>query len=368
MAQHETDCDVPVVTFRVPRVRDGETQLGHEIRALACRVASAFAAVDPYVAAADRAGQLRAAAEVAQALNRVLGAQEASTHGEARPVHSASQPYFRVRTAYLTDHQALWQSTGVLARAAADLAYAPVAASDLVLEARGMCTAILDLAGAPALDLPAPAPAAERDGPLAVDADLERTWARRWLIGHHVRFLFEACAATALTDGAHYLRQGCTVRAVERIRAATVFVEAFPAAVAHACAMPAEHYLAAIRPGMAPPVLPQPLSGRMHCTYTCFRKAMRALLTCLPEPHAELSERAPELAQARNALLHANLIDAERHVAVAYFMLATRCSLAQPAGSLTNAVTELRQICQRRIAQYAPLLDTYRPSSQKAYH
>jgi hypothetical protein len=349
-AQHRSDGDVPVVIFRLPRVRDGETQLGDEVRALACRTAGALAAVDPYAAAADCAGQLRAAAGVAQALNRVLGVQEPPAQGEATPVHSASQPYFRVRTADLTDHQALRQSAGVLARAAADLAYAPVAASDLALEARGMCTAILDLAGVPAVDLPAPVPAVA-DAPLEVDADLEGSWARRWLIGHHVRFLFEACAATALTEAAHYLGQGCLGRAVGRIGAATVFVQAFPAAVAHACAMPAEHYLAAIRPGMAPPVLPQPLSGRMHRTYTCFRQAMRALLACLPEPHAELSERAPDLAQARNALLHADLIDAERHIAVAYAMLATRRSLAQPAGSPTNAVTELRQICQRRIAR-----------------
>ena len=150
-----------------------------------------------------------------------------------------------------------------------------------------MCTAILDLAGTPAVDLPAPVPAAG-DAPLEVDADVERSWARRWLIGHHVRFLFEACAATALTDAAHYLAQGCMVRAVGRIGAATVFVQAFPAAVTHACA-----------------------------------------------------------------------------IAVAYFMLATRRSLAQPAGSPTNAVTELRQICQQRIARYAPLLDTYRPSGRK---
>ncbi|MDQ6739491.1 MAG: hypothetical protein M3021_03745, partial [Actinomycetota bacterium] len=245
-----------MVIFRVPRVRDGETQLRDEARALVCRTAGALAAVDPYAAAADRAGQLRAAAGVAQALNRVLGAQEPPAQGGATPAHSASQLYFRVRTADLTDQQALWQGAGVLARAAADLAYAPVAASDLALEAKGMRTAILDLAGAPALGLPAPVVPAAGDAPLEVDADLERSWARRWLIGHHVRFLFEACAATALTDAAHYLGQGCTVRAVERIGAATVFVQAFPAAVAHACVMPAEHYLAAIRPGMAPPVLP----------------------------------------------------------------------------------------------------------------
>jgi len=364
-AGHQRDSDFPVVVFRMPQVRDGAPQLESEVRALACRTADAFAVVDPYAAAADRAEQLHAAAAVAQALHRVLSTQDTPIDAEASPVGSASQPYFRVRTADLTDEQALWQGAGVLARAAADLAYAPVAASDLALEARGMRFAILDLVGAPAVDRPAPVPAA-CDSDLRVDADLERTWARRWLIGHHVRFLFEACAAAALTDSAHYLRQGCTVHAVGRIHAAIVFVQAFPAAVAHACAMPAEHYLAAVRPGMAPPALPQPLSGRMHRTYTCYRQAMRTLLTCLPEPHAELSERAFELAQARNALLHADLIDAERHIAVAYLMLATRRSLAQSPGSLTNAVTELRRICQRRIARYAPLLDTYRPSSRKA--
>ncbi len=95
-----------------------------------------------------------------------------------------------------------------------------------------MRAAVLDLAGVPAADLPELVPAAGRDASLPLDSDPERVWAQRWLIGHHARFLFEVCAATALTDGARHLRHGCADQAVVCIRDATVFVRAFPAAVA----------------------------------------------------------------------------------------------------------------------------------------
>ncbi len=272
--------------------------------------------------------------------------------GETLPTASDNQTYFRVRVGRLTAPQALAHGVGVASRAIADLAWAPVSASDMSLETTALCSSLVlfgEAAGG-LLGGECPAPKVPLTQALAP--------AERWIVGHHVRFLIETCAAASLWSAAMSVSEGDISSAVTRISAATACVRGLPAAVAHACAMPRGHYRGVIRPGMAPPALDSPLSGRQHHTYKDLRRAIRQLLKVLPETHHALAARSRELAYARNQLLHADLIDAERHISFACTMVTTSRSLAQPAGSPIDAVTELRHISHVRAATYAPLLDT----------
>ncbi len=135
-----------------------------------------------------------------------------------------------------------------------------------------------------------------------------------------------------------------------------MLVRALPAAAAHASAVPPTHYRQVVRATVQPPMVTNPLSGRMHSTHISYRRSIGRLLKHLPQPHEGLSRSAPNLARVRSDLLHSDLIDAERHIALAHDMIATDPSLAQGADSAVNAVSELRRIARRRADQYAALL------------
>ncbi|WP_194819717.1 hypothetical protein [Nocardia sp. XZ_19_385] len=344
----------PVAVFR--GVRDGGRvpDLNARVRAEAERTATALAAIPTHSGPVERTAAVRQAAAAAGELVSALSADAEAVLGEDLPADSASQSFFRVREVELSDQQAALHGALVVQRGLSDLCRAPLAGADLAVELSGMRQAVLDLTGADEtggstlenLDVPA----------TSEEISVEREWTARWLVGHQVHVLFNICAAVAVTDAAHYLRRGAAEAALSRLDHATTYVRGFPAAMIHASTIPVEYYMAAVRPTMQPPKTAIPLSGRHHRGYKTFRAAMKELLGVVPEDYEKLVIRDPELAAARDALLEADLIDAERHVTLAYSMVRLRRSIAQLPTGPDNAVGELRLIRHRRAAQYAPLL------------
>uniref|UniRef100_A0AAU2V7L8 Uncharacterized protein n=1 Tax=Streptomyces sp. NBC_00003 TaxID=2903608 RepID=A0AAU2V7L8_9ACTN len=303
----------------------------------------------------ERTRALRHAASAAGALVAALSDQAPAVAGEALPAESVSQSFFRVREEELSDQQAALHGALVVHRALEDLCEAPLSGGDLALELAGMRKAVADLTGTTpgtGRDFDPPTTALEP----GAGASLEDVWTARWLIGHQVHVLFNVCAAVAVADAAGHLRHGDSDAALLRLSDATVYVRGFPAAMTHASTIPAEYYRASIRHTMAPPSVDIPLSGRQHRGYKLFRAAMKDLLSVVPDPYEQLAARAPELAEARGALLEADIVDGERHVTLAYSMVHLDHSIAQNPEGPDNAVAELRLMRHRRAAQYACLI------------
>ncbi|WP_312018567.1 hypothetical protein [Streptomyces sp. I05A-00742] len=303
----------------------------------------------------ERALALRQAATDAGELAASLTDLAPAVVGEELPPESTSQSYFRVREEELSDQQAALHGVLVVHRGLEDLCDAPLSGSDLAAEVAGMRQSVLDLTGAtPGSDPDSVPPAAAPEA--GAGSSSESVWSARWLIGHQVHVLFNVCAAVAVADATGHLRRGDDAAALARLADATVYVRGFPAAMTHASTIPADYYMAAIRPTMAPPSVDVPLSGRQHRGYKLFRAAMKDLLSVVPGSYEQVADRAPELAEARGALLEADVVDAERHVTLAYSMVHLLRSLAQKPEGPDNAVAELRLMRHRRAARYAPLI------------
>ncbi|GAB2724026.1 hypothetical protein GCM10010442_51600 [Kitasatospora kifunensis] len=318
-----------------------------------------LAGVATHARPAERTTALRQAASVAGELAAALSALGPAVAGEGVPAESTSQSYFRVREVELSDQQAALHGVLVIHRGLEDLCDAPLSGADLALEVAGMRQSVLDLTGAaPGTvpdTLPGPVPPVAVPEPGA-GPSMESVWSARWLIGHQVHVLFNICAAVCVAEATRRLRHGDVDAALLRLADATVYVRGFPAAMTHASMIPADYYMAAIRQTMAPPSVDVPLSGRQHRGYKLFRAAMKDLLTVVPDSYEHLAARTPELAEARGALLEADIVDGERHVTLAYSMVHLRRSIAQKPEGPDNAVAELRLMRHRRAAQYASLI------------
>ncbi|GLV85048.1 hypothetical protein Slala03_47370 [Streptomyces lavendulae subsp. lavendulae] len=329
--------------------------LGPRVDAEAKRTACVLAGLATHARPVERTRALRQATATAGEWVAALSAPAPAAAGEELPAESTSQSYFRVREGELSDQQAALHGALVIHRGLEDLCEAPLSGADLALEVTGMRQAVLDLTGTAADadrdDVPPVAVPEPGAGPL-----LESVWSARWLIGHQVHVLFNVCAAVAVADATRHLRHGDSDAALVRLADATAYVRGFPAAMTHASTVPADYYMAAIRHTMAPPSVDVPLSGRQHRGYKLFRAAMKDLLSVVPDSYEQLAARAPELAEARGALLEADIVDGERHVTLAYSMVRLRRSIAQKPEGPDNAVAELRLMRHRRAAQYASLI------------
>ncbi|MFD7093314.1 hypothetical protein [Streptomyces xanthophaeus] len=329
--------------------------LGPRVDAEAKRTAGVLAGLATHARPHQKTVALRQAAATAGELVAALSDVAPAVAGEDLPPESTSQSFFRVREVELSDQQAALHGVLVVHRGLEDLCEAPLSGADLALEAAGMRQAVLDLTGAAPGAAPDPVPpVAAPEAPAG--ESLEDVWSARWLIGHQVHVLFNVCAAVAVADATRHLRHGDGDAALLRLADATVYVRGFPAAMTHASTVPADYYMAEIRHTMAPPSVDAPLSGRQHRGYKLFRAEMRDLLSVVPDSYEHLAARAPQLAEARGALLEADIVDGERHVTLAYSMVHLRRSIAQKPEGPENAVAELRLMRHRRAAQYAPLI------------
>lgn len=318
-------------------------------------VSGALAAVPAFGGPAERDAALRAAARATAELLRCLSRYADPVDGETLPTRSPVQGYFRVRTTKLTAAQAALHAALVIASAIADLRNAPLAGSDIARETAAMRQVVLDLAGS---DGDQTVEIKLDDGQIeAVPASSQRqVWLSRWIIGHHVHVLLNVYATIALQQAIAFLRAGETHLATRKLTTVTTYVEGFAPARAHAATLPSDFYNVVVRPTMVPTVVPVPLSGKMHVEYQLYRKRVDELLAVLPQPVNELALPEPELAFAREELLDADLIEAERHVCLVEPVVGNERSLIQPPRSSENAVAVLRRMRHKRAAQFEPFL------------
>jgi len=345
----------PVAVFCDPGEPHALPCLSTAAREHADGLSAALAAIPAFGGPAERDAGLRAAGRAAAALVRCLSLEADPVDGETLATRSHVQGYFRVRTAPLTSSQAALHAAMVIASAMADLRNAPLAGSDLARETIAVRQVVVDLAGSegePAVEI------ARDDGHVEpTPASTQRqVWLSRWIIGHHVHVLLNVYATIALQEAIALLRAGATHLATYKLAAVTRYVQGFAPARAHAATLPSDFYNVVVRPTMVPTVVPVPLSGKMHVEYQLYRKRVDELLEVLPEPVNELALSEPELAFAREELLDADLIEAERHVCLVEPVVGNERSLIQPPRSSENAVAVLRRMRHKRAAQYEPFL------------
>ncbi|MEU8606046.1 hypothetical protein [Streptomyces parvulus] len=269
-----------------------------------------------------------------------------SIGGEEFAAKSLVQQYFRIRTADLDSAQASAHAIGVLVRSLDDLRSAPLAGASATRETAAIRQVLIDQGahGDAAL--------VDESGPpgRALPEQTSHHWFARWISAHQLHALFNVHAALAIGRAIEELHEHDVETATVHIRRATVYVNGFSAARAHALALPTSFYNDVLRPSMAPPLTSAPLSGRMHLEYKAYRSQISRLLTAVPLDIGELAEDEPELAFAREALLEADLIDSESHVCLVEPVVGHAKSLIQNAGSKGYALSILRGIRDRRAA------------------
>ncbi|GHF24181.1 hypothetical protein GCM10010359_28020 [Streptomyces morookaense] len=346
----------PVAVFWNADPALGTPEFGAEVQAMAARLASALAEVPVYQGIAARDAGLAKAEAAADALVRRLSADVRAPDGDRLAAASPVEEYFRTRMAALSAPQAALQAVLVVHRGVTDLRSAPLAGSDLEYELTAMRQALVDLTGCTSTAAAEPSCAdRQSDHPPSTSAP-QAMWLARWITGHHIHALFNVCATSVLRKALSHVRAGAVREAVDHLRRTVVYVRGVPASRAHAAAMPADFYCEIVRPTMTPPIVSLPLSGRMHVGFLAWRDALEELLLVLPDPVDELARRAPELAFAREELLEADLVEAERHVCLAESAVAGARSLIQPPRSTENAVAVLRLMRHKRAARYAPFV------------
>jgi hypothetical protein len=294
-------------------------------------------------------------ARTVEACRDLAGELAQSTHPvavEELPARLPIHEYFGVRQAVLSPQQAAANAATVVYRGLADLRYPLVDINDMAAEIAAMRLALADLIALPAPDEAAAAPTRHPEAEYQPSGEgLER-----WIVAHHVYFLFNLRAAAEVHAAIRALRRADGQAAAGHMAQATHYVRGFSAAMAHSAAMPAAYYAEHVRHTMGPPHATVSLTGGMQPQHKAFRSALRRLLEALPDEHGELALRDRRLATTRAALLDADLIDIERHAHVADKLVGSDHSLVQREDGKENAVSMLRTMRHLRAAKYAPLM------------
>lgn len=176
----------------------------------------------------------------------------------------------------------------------------------------------------------------------------------RWKLGHLVYGLANRAAARKVEHAAGELVGGGAEAARELLSAATDDIEAASAAMELAAALSAAQYRSEVRPTMQPPQLGVPLSGAMNADHRSLRQALSRLIAVLGQPFGDLAACDPELAEARDHLLHADLSDLERHIVLTLRLVGSRPALDEGGGQ--SAVQTLRALYLKRLRRYAAML------------
>lgn len=307
-------------------------------------VEAALATLDPFGGSHARNTAATAIASAAQAA--ALAAPATAIPAAQSPV----QEYFRTRTARLDGDAAAAACLRIISGAWMDLADAPVSGADLtrLVAATQGVVSLLD----------GPRAAATPDEGVRADSFGTHThvWATRWIVAHQVHSMLAVYATLQIDEARSRIALTEHGGAAVALNRAAELVRGFPAARAHALAVPTSFYEEVLRPSMLPPLTVVPLSGRMHTEYRAFRESLGRLLEDVPLSAAELAANDPVLALARDALLEADLIDAERHVTAVEAVVGSDRSLIQAPRSHENAVSMLRRIRAERTAWAAPYL------------
>ncbi|MEV7230528.1 hypothetical protein AB0M79_26430 [Polymorphospora sp. NPDC051019] len=315
------------------------------------------------------------------------------------PVHS---DYFRVRHTPLTPHQQAAQTAVAVFRTLADLRLTMLEINDVLAEVASMSLLFRLLRPAsaggtngstpdgPPVDVPAGPPptqpaapngsagtatpngtAAGTAAPDGTAADMaapdnlaesaaayrpDGDWMDRWFLVHHYYFVLNVYAAALIHRAVEHTRAGADGPAAAALADAAVLIRGFTAAMIHSGAMPAKYYQDVVRPTMSPPYVPINLTGVMQIEHRRYRAAVEELITAVPEPYADLMLTRPELADARDEVLEADLLDLERHITLAAVLVGGERSLVQPGTTTQNATSTLRKMRHMRAANYCPLM------------
>ena len=294
-----------------------------------------------------------ALAEASGRLRRLAAFLPPPSDPEARwapppPVHA----YFRVRSCSLSPEQFAAHAVMVMLRAVADIPAAGMNINDALAEVAG-ATELLSRferssqvghQGSPTTSWQVPSVAPARDA-------LER-----WAVAHHLYFLFNLCAAAAIRAAIAALALSNYDDEARFLAEAVIYVRALTGAMLHSAAMGRNCYEIAVRPTMQRPAQLVPLTGAMQPEHASYRAALEELVAAVPQTFAELYRCSPAVALARDALFNADLLDLERHVAVAAVLVGNARSLVQREEAPVNAVMALRQMRQARARRYAPLM------------
>jgi hypothetical protein len=259
-------------------------------------------------------------------------------------VHS---DYFRIRHAGLTPEQHAAQAVTVIFRAVADLRFGMLEVNDVIAELTGvrlLLRTLRPIAG----DQPG------STGPEPQWFEPDGDWMDRWLLVHHFYFLLNLHAAAELHRAADLVDTD-PAGAAGTLDRAGVLIGAFTASMLHSGAMPSAYYEQAVRPTMSPPRVKINLTGVMQPEHRIYRASLKRLLTVLGAPYADLAAADPVLAAARDEVLGADLLDLERHIAVAAVLVGSGRSLVQKAAA-GNAISTLREMRHLRALAYRDLL------------
>ncbi|WP_344314756.1 hypothetical protein [Fodinicola feengrottensis] len=315
----------------------------------AATVAVALDRLSRLAAEPDRRIGLDAALPIAvRECRRLLVAQTCAgpvDNGERMPADFHVHEYFGVRRGKVSARDAAVHATAIVYRALVDLGFATVDGNDIAAEATGMRLALTS----------AGAKGKHENGPL-VDYRPDGDGLERWIVTHHLYFLFNVRAADHIRLAIGALGERRWQAAAESLRVAAEYVRALTAAMAHSAALSRDYYRDVVRPTMSPPAAPTELTGRMQPEHRAYRRGLGALLDVLDQPYDELHARSPALATAREELLDADLLDIERHVCVADALVRADRSLVQQERGSENAVATLRQMRHQRAARYRPLV------------
>lgn len=301
-----------------------------------------------FVPRAQRDEHLRRARLLSNTLTAACSDSEGISEG--LDAQSPVQTYFRIRTGILPPDAEIAQTSRLIEAVLEEMLDAPLAGSDFERLSAGLVAVLRDHGAEATAASVGPHTAGE---PSNDDSDEER-WMRRWIIAHQAHAVLNVGAARAIRRGTKAARADDLSASATHLVHACSFVQAFAPARALALALPPAFYNDVLRPTMTPPLTKKPLSGRMHGEYRSYREEMTELLSAIPSPIAELSPRAPGLALARERLLEADLIDAERHVSLVEPMVGPSKSIVQTARSPLNALSVLRSIRAGRSATIAP--------------
>ncbi len=239
-----------------------------------------------------------------------------------------------------------------------DLSRAPISGLDLQNLVRAISGILKDIGFDETFSL-------EKDDASPTDKPVDRQtgWFVRWIIGHQIHALLNHFAAAYIYVAISRVKVNDFEDAIDALNAAARCIEAFSPARRLSLCHPPEFYRNVLRPSITPPALPIALSGKMHTEYKEFRMSIKELINDDEPSFEELVKTSPSLAFAREAVLEADLADAESHVTMVWGMIGNDKSIIQAPQSVNNALTSLRLIRNRRELEFSRFV---RYSTQEA--
>lgn len=176
----------------------------------------------------------------------------------------------------------------------------------------------------------------------------------RWKVGHAFYGLACRRASIAITNATRLFGDSDFEGTAGQMRTAAHLVRVVTAAMEYAAAMSSDNYSAQVRPSMHPPLLELDLTGFMNLDYRLYRGALDGFIEVCNQTFNQLVRTSRAIAEARDNLLHLDLIDIERHIALTYRLVGHLPALDERQDG--SAVQALRSSYLRRMRRYSPLL------------